>query len=244
MKHFVPSWQKPGTWLENIIALAPVERIDGIELLFFEWNDDVRSSLARELPEIQAFSHRFEFSIHLPDPLETSAIELVGLTQSFVQRYIFHPPCIEGRPDAERPSPHAAIDSLPISPAADSITGTVSLLRDRFGADRFLMEFTGEPSFSQARDVLPGISFCADTGCLLRMNLDPAEWISRNAASIKEIHLHGFRDGRDHLPLDSTEPWLPDLARFCMERNIDIVHELFSLDATSESHNVFRRFLP
>jgi hypothetical protein len=223
MKHFVPSWQKPGTWLENIIALEPFEWIDGIELLFFEWNDDVRSSFARELPAIQAFTPRFEFSLHLPDPLEPAALDLVEMTTSFVQRYVFHPP---------------------LEQSAGSAFATISMLEEQFGAGRFLMEFTGEPSFSMTRDALPGISVCADTGCLLRTNLDPAEWISHNAESIREIHLHGCRDGKDHKPLDGSEAWLSDVARFSKEHDVDVVHELFSLDATTESHNVFRRFLP
>lgn len=230
MKHFVPSWQKPGTWLENIIALEPVEWIDGIELLFFEWNDDVRSSFARELPEIQAWSHRFEFNLHLPDPLEPAAFELVEMTQPFVQRYVFHPPRM--------------VDNPPLERSAGSTFATISMLEEQFGAGRFLMEFTGEPEFSKARDALLGISFCADTGCLLRKNLDPAEWISHNAESIREVHLHGCRDGKDHKPLDGSESWLSDVARFCEQHDVEVVHELFSFDATADSHNVFRRFLP
>ena len=49
MKLCLPSWQQPGSWLQNCLALKRYSWVKGIELLFFAWDAGVKAELAAEL---------------------------------------------------------------------------------------------------------------------------------------------------------------------------------------------------
>ncbi len=221
MKIIAPSYQIPGTWLENAQALAPQSWIEGLELLFFSYDNEARKILKAESDYLAELSSRYAFSLHLPDPMKPNAQELVERTRKFVELYVFHP-----EPDHE-----------------GWAAGMRNII-DRFGAEKFAMEYTGKQKFDAGLRALSGtgIRFCADTGVLLREERDPAAWIADRASAIAEIHLHGVQNGKDHQALSDADTWLGALIPY-FSRAIRINLETFSLDVTRASYATLQRFL-
>jgi hypothetical protein len=212
MKLAAPSYLIPGTWLENLEAAASIEWLDGVELLFFAYDEDARRILGRELPGIAASAERLELSLHLPDPLSPADEELVEMTAPFVSLYVAHPPKVGALPWAD----------------------LIGSWRSRYG-DRFLLEYTGREAFAAAELALPGLPLCPDAGRLLLDGEDPASWIGLRADRVAELHLHAAREGRDHLPLSGDEPWLPGVLGLAEARGLRVVLECFSLEAVGAS---------
>ena len=218
----VPSWQVPGTWLENLDALADIEWIGGIELLFFSYDKDARRGFEAERGQIAAYADRFSFSLHLPDPLGPEALDLVAATESFVGLYVFHPR----------------------SAAAGEWARIVETLCDSYGAARFAMEYTGAAAFVSGSECLSGApGICADTGRLVLDGIDPAAWIRDRATSIAGLHLHAARGGKDHFPLGAEDSWLPAVASEAKARDWRVVLETFSLERTLASYDCLKRWL-
>ncbi|PKL06555.1 MAG: hypothetical protein CVV53_03735 [Spirochaetae bacterium HGW-Spirochaetae-9] len=227
MKLCVPSWQMPGSWLENARALASNPWIEGMELLFFSYDEEARSVFAEERDQIARFSERYSFSLHLPDPLRAEALELVEMTNSFVELYIFHP---------WKQGPEIA--------GQEAWADTVETLRASYGAERFALEYTGETAFGKSLALFPYTALCADTGCLIRNGQEPLEWIAARHTAIREIHLHAARGGKDHLSLSPEDAWLPGIAAAAAQSDWRVVLETFSLADTETSYEAFRKALP
>lgn len=234
----VPSWQVPGTWLENLDALADIEWIGGIELLFFSYDEAARRDFAAERGRIAAYSQRFSFSLHLPDPLGPEALDLAAATESFVGLYVFHPYSA------------SAGDA-----GADAWARTVKTLCDSYGASKFAMEYTSAAAFDHGLERLRSVRraprdtpatalrICADTGRLTLDGVDPAAWIKDRATSMAELHLHAARGGKDHFSLGAEDSWLPAVAAEAKARDWRVVLETFSLVKTRASYECLKRWL-
>lgn len=233
MKLCVPSWQKPGSWLANARALASLHWIEGMELLFFSYDEEARRVFTDERDDIARFSKRYSFSLHLPDPLAPDALDLVEATNSFVELYVFHPWKSEKSrmDDKAREGEGAWADLL-------------ESLRAAYGADRFAMEYTGEVAFEKSLALFPDLPLCADTGCLIHNGQEPLEWIAARHTAIREIHLHAARGGKDHLPLGLGDAWLPGIVAAAAESDWRVVLETFSLADTKASYEALRNVMP
>lgn len=233
-----PSWQIPGTWLENLDALADIDWIGGVELLFFSYDEAARRDFAAERGRIAAYADRFSFSLHLPDPLGPAALDLAAATESFVGLYVFHPYSA------------SAGDA-----SADAWARTVKTLCDSYGASRFAMEYTGALAFNHGLERLKSVRhaprdtpatalrICADTGRLALDGADPAAWIKDRATSMAELHLHAARGGKDHFSLGAEDSWLPAVAAEAETRDWRVVLETFSLEKTRASYDCLKRWL-
>ncbi|MCE1194920.1 hypothetical protein LWX53_00260 [bacterium] len=233
-----PSWQVPGTWLENLDALADIDWVRGVELLFFSYDREARRDFAAERDRIAACVDRFSFSLHLPDPLSPEALDLVAETEAFVGLYVFHPYSAEaGAGDAGS----GAIGGI------EEWARTVEKLCDLYGEARFAMEYTGASAFARGLERLSRArrapAICADTGRLALDGADPAAWIQNRATSIAELHLHAARGGKDHFPLGAEDLWLPAVAAEAAARNWRVVLETFSLERTRASYDCLERWL-
>ena len=233
MKLCVPSWQLPGSWLYNVEKLAAIPWIEGIELLFFSFDEEARKTFAAEREGIAGFADRFFFSLHLPDILSPDILDLVDLTAPFVELYVFHP--FDG---AEAGKGRIA------GSGAEAWAKRLKTLRSDFGKDRFAMEYTAEKAFEGSLAMAPDIPLCADTGCILRNGLSPLDWILKRSASIAEIHLHAAKGKKDHFPLSDEDQWVAGLAKAASTSSWRVEFETFSLEESDASHDVFRRFLP
>ncbi|MGB9521543.1 MAG: hypothetical protein ACPL6F_02185 [Anaerolineales bacterium] len=199
MKIILPSYQEPGTWLENAQMLDPQQWVDGIELLFFSYDDDAQAILKKELPGLRDLAARFSYSLHMPDPLSPKCEELIEATSDFVSLYIFHP---------LKSSTNFTSDKEQGQKNLEHWAGLVTSFQQSFQAERFAMEFTDLTSFQQAEHILKDCMVCADTGALLRYGIEPSVWYAKYSSRITEIHLHSIRNDKDHYPLSKKDEWL------------------------------------
>ncbi|MCX7028417.1 MAG: hypothetical protein NT061_13245 [Spirochaetes bacterium] len=246
MKIFVPSWQKPGTWLANLEVLDGEAWIEGVELLFFSWDKETRRLFAGEAERIAAYQDRFAFSLHLPDPFGPDVADLVAATSVFVERYVFHPwddgqagGHVLGQADGLA---EELADERHLKRFRDWCA-TLDELFSAYGHDRFSMEYTGAEVFGESSAFLHGVSICADTGRLTLDGIDPAAWITERVGSIREVHLHGAGEGRDHLSLSGKEPWLPALLGLVSNLDCIVDLETFDLEATKASFEALKRWI-
>ncbi|HWR12953.1 MAG TPA: hypothetical protein VN445_14110 [Rectinemataceae bacterium] len=242
MRLCVPSWQLPGSWLYNVEKLAAIPWIEGIELLFFSFDEDARKTFAVEREGIAGFADRFSFSLHLPDPLMPADRDLVAMTETFVDQYVFHP---YGAGDR---AGYGAVDeadrALKRGEGMDAWADLLKKLRAEYGERRFAMEYSGGAAFERSLALLPGAPLCADTGCLIRDGLQPLDWMLNHVDSLREVHLHAARGDKDHLPLGRDEPWVPEFVDAAAAGDWRVVLETFSLEDSRASYEALRRWLP
>jgi hypothetical protein len=222
----LPSWVIPGTYAENLRFISEKPEVKGVELLFFIYDDEIRTQFQNELEEIKTFSRRFTFTAHLPEALESSHEELIETLLPMVKHFIVHP----GK--AETINAQAFL----INRWAEKY-GTA-------GSPRFLVENTGPGLLEKIIPLLsPQAGFCMDTGHLLLEGRSPAEYFVRYGGRIAEIHLHGIDkekaaiDGRlpDHRPIKPDAPWLKELFLLIENFNGIINLEVFSWEEAAQS---------
>ena len=208
-----PSWVIPGTYLENLRFLDGKDRISGVELLFFLYDDGIRTEFLRELPEIRDFAERFVFTAHLPDNLKEEHEELVGILSPLVKHFIVHP-------------------------AAEAEAGArlLETWMSRYGKRRFLLENTVPGYFEALLACLDGDTpVCMDTGHLLLEGRRPADFARCYGGQICEVHLNGTGGSGDgHKPPRAEDEWFLELTPF-LRRFSGIVNlELFSWDEVQQ----------
>ena len=217
----VPSWVIPGTCAENLRFLENKKDIMGVELLFFLYDEEIKTQLDDEWDEILTFKERFVFTAHLPELLQPAHEELIVHLAPLVRHFIVHP-------NVQNPAAQA------------------KLLEDwteRFGAV-FLAENTN-PGYLEA--LLPymetGAGLCMDTGHLLLDCQNPAAFYEKHRERIKEIHLHSINlekaaiDGRlkDHRSLSGNEEWLRQLLPLLKDYSGVVNLEMFSWEEIAQS---------
>jgi sugar phosphate isomerase/epimerase len=223
----VPSWVTPGTYAENLDFLRDKPGVNGVELLFFMYDDDTRALFDREFSRIQAYRDRFIFTAHLPDCIKPEHEELVVKLLPLVRHFIVHP----------------------VAPA-DTPAEAALLLRwfARFGKEKFLIENTRFGWLENLLSLLPADTpRCMDTGHLLEAGDSPAEHFARYRPRVREIHLHAIdrpaaaTDGRlvDHRPLRPGEPWLTEMLPALKAFDGVINMEVFSWEEAQKSLEVF-----
>ncbi|MDR2096970.1 MAG: TIM barrel protein [Spirochaetaceae bacterium] len=209
-----PSWVMPGTYLENINFLSGKNAVNGVELLFFLYDEEIRAGFQGELPEIKKFTERFMFTAHLPDKLNAGHEELVRALSPLVKHFIVHP-------SADAPEQARYIKDW----------------MDRYGARRFLLENTVPGRLEVALPYFDAcMPICMDTAHLLLEGASPADFVRRYGGRINEVHLNGT-DGGDggHKPFNSGDEWFLELAPFLRSFSGVVNIELFSWDEIRRS---------
>jgi hypothetical protein len=212
----VPSWVIPGTYGENLRFLADKGEITTVELLFFIYDQGVKSEFERELDEISGFKGRFSYTAHLPDPVLPDHEELIRLLDPLVKHFIVH----GGDKNA-----------------ADGGATVLEYFKAKFGADRFVLENTTMERFTSVeKNMSADTKICMDTGHLVLEGHSPTEYFTRFAGRISEIHLHGVdqeaaaTDGilPDHRGLRGDEDWFHEIVPFLREFSGVINLEVFN----------------
>ncbi|MDR0313349.1 MAG: AP endonuclease [Treponema sp.] len=222
----VPSWVIPGTYAENLCFLETQQEIQGVELLFFIYNDEVKAQLDSEWDEIRNYSERFVFTAHLPELLLAVHSELVARLAPLVKHFIVHPdpkdPSAQVRLLEEWTKKHNAV---------------------------FLIENTN-PGLLEAQ--LPYMKtdtgLCMDTGHLLLDGQNPTDFFAANRERVREIHLHAVDreqaaiDGRlaDHRRLRRDELWLLELLPLLNDYREIINLEVFSWEEAKAGVEILR----
>jgi hypothetical protein len=203
----VPSYVIPGTYGENVEFLARIPEIRAVELLFYYFDPGSRDLFVREKELIASYRGRFDFGVHMPEPLHPEHEALIELTRDLCGRYILHPP----------PGDHRRFGRF------------AGLWRERYG-DVFLIENLIGRDFSPVADALDSFPLCCDTGHLLRSGADVGAFFLRYGARIAEIHLHGVIEGADHRSFSAGEAWfrgiVPFLRSFPGVVNLEVFSEI------------------
>jgi hypothetical protein len=202
----VPSFVIPGTYLENVLFLEDFAEIRAVELLFYLYDPETRELLVREREGLAARRGRFSFSAHLPDDLKPEHAEILELTRDLAGRYILHPP------------PSGDLEFLRLVKGWRATYGEV-----------FLLENLIDRSFESLAAGLPDLPLCLDTGHLQLSGGGIAGFLRRYGPRLREIHLHGVRQGVDHRPFDGAEPWFRELEPFLRGFTGVVNLEVFSL---------------
>ena len=217
----VPSWVIAGTYAENLRFLDGKKEIEGVELLFFLYDNEVKKQLDSEWEEIRHYRERFTFTAHLPELLLPVHGELIARLSPLVQHFIIHP-------SAENPLAQARL---------------IAEWTKRYDAS-FLVENT---KAGHLETLLPYLEqntcLCLDTGHLLLEGKNPPDFFTKYREHIKEIHLHGIDakqaaiDGKliDHRRLWGNEPWLIELLPLLEDYREVINLEVFSWEEAGAS---------
>lgn len=203
-----PSYIIPGTYLENITYLAKIDEIKNIELLFFLFDMETKNLLLEEIEQIKKFynNQRFTFTLHMPDIIKESDEQLIEITTDFVKYYIIHAP----------------VDNL------QNTAQLVNSWQKKYG-EKFLIENTISGNFDKFITYINNYNICADIGHLLINKIPPHQFITKYLPRIKEIHLHGIKNNKDHCCFDYDEHWfvklIPLLNQFDNIVNIEVFNE-------------------
>lgn len=203
----VPSYVIPGTYGENVVFLADRPEIQGIELLFYYFDEQSRDLFIREKPLIASYGERFNFAVHMPDSLRPEHERLIELTRDLARRYILHPPA--GDPE--------------------DFCELVAEWQSRYGS-LFFVENLIAGDFSAIAKMLDSVPLCCDTGHLLRSAQSVRGFINTYDTRIGEIHLHGVIDGQDHRPFAGAEAWFREILPFLKSFAGVVNLEVFSIE--------------
>jgi hypothetical protein len=207
------SWQKPGTYLENVEILHKFA--DFIELLVYTWDETTKQTLEKEIAEIQKKS---KYSVHLPtDTLENCKKAIEYFSDKNPYRLTIHP---FGEKEEFKEVIENGIDLV---------------------GEKLCLENLENDSFYEYHDLVKDlkVSITMDYGHLLMVKESPQEFYERYAEQIKEIHYHGVIGEKGHVSPDERQ--LNDFIKFYdrnFEKDIPVCIELFELEDTKK---VFER---
>ena len=202
----VPSWVIPGTYAENLGFLETKKEVEGVELLFYIYNDVTKKELESEWETIKSYSERFVFTAHLPEKELPFCRDLAARLTPLVKHFIVHPP-------KENPGEQAQI----LADWKKQFNAVFLAENTNNGLlETFLPHVNGDHVNGRAE---PVTGICMDTGHLLLEGKSPAEFYKKYRGRISEIHLHTIdrekaaADGRlpDHRRLQQGQPWLTEL---------------------------------
>ena len=201
----VPSYIIRGTYAENVTFISTLPAVQGVELLFFLFDDDTKKLYEKEKEQIESYRGRLDFSVHMPDDLKIQDEDLIRCTESLSSRYILHPP-------TER-----EVEFIRL----------VNSFRENYGEIFFLENVIGR-SFGSLLPQLGNIGICCDTGHILLEGGKPVEFLEHWGGRVGEIHLHGVEDGWDHRGFGPGETWFEELLPFLSTYNGVLHLEVFN----------------
>jgi len=192
----------PAGYAENVKLLGPY--IDAVEVLAFEsrWPDSLPSEA--DIAELVRLGeeHDLCYNIHLPidvslcAPDTTSRKKAAEILDRFVQRfaplnptaYALHLPC----------------DTTDLTAWGEAACDGIRRLLETGISPRLLAIETLDYPLEQAEPLITefDLSVCMDMGHLFLYGFDVKDLFEKFQERISLIHLHGVKDGRDHISLN------------------------------------------
>ncbi len=195
----------PDLYAPNIRMLGPF--VDEIELLFFDSTYPGSLPSEDQIDELDWLAKAYDvtYNIHLPTDVSLTAHhrrgraaavdtirKLLKLTRSLhPTATVLHLPMDKGLTSGEM---HSWL--------ARTREGVAKICEGNADSHRIAVETLDYP-LEWAMPIVEefDLSICMDIGHLLVYGFDPAAFFERHADRITLIHLHGVRDGKDHLGL-------------------------------------------
>lgn len=237
----IPSCVLPADILPNVEMFA--SHVDNIELTLFESPDKAglpSQQTVERLVEL-AEEHGLTYMVHLP-------IDRTLGAESSAEREMARQHIISIMRLLNRLKPYGWILHLEgISPTADSaqikawqerIAGLLPPVAAEAGVPKLICVENLMYPFEWCLPLIEsfGLGVCIDVGHLLAAGEDVGRHLERFLPLARVIHLHGFKDGKDHQTLDSIPEnllrrWLDNMADF---RGV-LTLEMFNLPHISAS---------
>jgi len=242
------SYIVPADILPNIRFLGPY--IDEVELVLFESEGEYSLPSHADIEEMRHLAARFDlvYNVHLPTDIFLGDAD-PSLRDRFRQRllrfidrtraldptvFILH--CESSNPDVRRSTdPDAWMNRI-----GESLE---KLVRDGVDPHRIALEnleYAPQTIFPLAEHF--GMSLCLDIGHLIRYGHGVCDQIRLFLERSSMVHLHGVKDGRDHLGIHRIpeETWNP--IRQALEASFTggVSLEVFSLEELIPSLHTLR----
>jgi sugar phosphate isomerase/epimerase len=196
------SYVWPADLLPNVRRLGPW--VDDVELVLFEVEDASNLPDAETVAELKALAgkHDLTYTIHMPldlalahpQSLQKARMVVDGCHELSPWAYVLHLDGrdVEGEPDAAtlaqwRAGARDALEEL-VGLAGDPALLCVENL-ENYQPDAFL------PLLADM-----GVSLCVDVGHLWLAGCEPVQFLTRNMAHTRVVHMHGIGE-RDHQSL-------------------------------------------
>ncbi|MEZ4526180.1 MAG: cobamide remodeling phosphodiesterase CbiR [Desulfobacterales bacterium] len=224
----------PDQYLPNVRMLGPF--LDEIEVLLFEsrWPDSLPPEMM--ISELAQAGQAFDltYNIHLPtdvslsDPQASNRKQSAEILRSFIRR------CLPLSPSAfalHLPCEFPLQDKNDIQQWQKRCADGLAVLLDAVPDSRMLAVETLMYPFEIAESLIRefDLSVCMDTGHLMLCGFDVKTFWERHADRIPLMHLHGVREGKDHLSLDNLSAAQADIIREILKNFKGVVSlEVFS----------------
>ena len=203
-----PSYIYPGDYILNIKRLGPY--LDEIELLFFESlpknslpspeNFREMARLSAELDLAYNVHLPIDVSISDPDP-EMRGLAVEKLIHAMGPASLLDPTAMILHVDYKEEN----FSEKCVGKWKERIEGSLeSLLSTGINGEKIAIETLDYP-FEIIEDIVfdHGLSVCLDFGHLILHGRDIEKVFDKYAKRVSMIHLHGVKDGEDHLGLDA-----------------------------------------
>ncbi|TGG86769.1 cobamide remodeling phosphodiesterase CbiR [Geotoga petraea] len=207
------SWQKPGTYLENVELLKGFA--DFVELLVYTWDETTKGTLEKEIGGIR---NKVKYSVHLPtDNLENCKKAIQYFSDKNAYRLTIHP---FGDKEEFRKVIKEGIELV---------------------GEKLCLENLENDAFYDYYEFVKDleVSITMDYGHLLIINQNPQEFYEKYSGQIKEIHYHGVDSEKGHVFPEENQ--LEEFINFYdqnFEKDVPVCIELFELEDTKK---VFER---
>jgi sugar phosphate isomerase/epimerase len=228
------------------------DRFDVIQLLFMgrEYLQEIMSpSIIRELASLRKESG-VSFTVHLPadldmlNPSEESLHRSIDVIERIIHEtgplsvdgYVLHVDrFVEGAANAGTDSGSRQV----FRSAIDGIT-----FRLGKNAEKIFIENTFYDLTFFKDMLLDGpCKICMDAGHLFFFNQDYDSFVDIFREKIRQIHLHGFREGKDHRAVSKLrDSSLKKIVKFQEEFHVPLILEVFNLDDLRGSVNHLKSF--
>lgn len=211
------SYIYPAPILPNVLRLAPF--LDEIELVLFESSGEDNLPDQEQIDHLKALSidRRIHFNIHLPidiylgDQRREVRLEGIRIVKKFIERTIPLSPSLYTlhfslKDEKNQDASDLALWKSHITESAGDI------LKCGIEPSRISIETLGYP-YEWVEDIVKtfGFSICLDLGHLLLKGFDLKGYLDKYLAETSIIHLHGLRNGIDHLGIDKLNGETLDL---------------------------------
>jgi len=232
----------PDHIVPNVASLAPF--FDEIELVLFESADENNFPDKKQIEVLMdlSFHYGVNFNIHLPidiflgDKNEEVRSKGISIVRKVIERTrCLHPSVYILHFDRRNIKDQDEIDiktwkSLIIRSAEE-------ILENGMEPNRISIETLSYP-FEWIEDIIKkfGFSICLDIGHIMISGQNLQLYLERYLSEVSIIHLHGFKNGTDHLGIEQLpDPALQSILSYLRNYHGIVSIEVFSIDDLKSS---------
>ncbi|MBW2071537.1 MAG: sugar phosphate isomerase/epimerase [Deltaproteobacteria bacterium] len=244
------SYIYPTDILTNVCKLA--SEVDDIEIVLFESDELANYPSQEEIRQLKTIANQCDLSytIHLPLDIQLGDLDTDIRSKSVGK-------CLRAITATAPLKPHGYIvhfQGLPehnISQWLHNLSLSIGTIVDHGVSAELICVETLDYPFHLVEDLIHGLhlSVCLDVGHVILYKQPLQRYLERYRKSIRVVHLHGIRSGRDHrdlgeAPDDIMSTLFSSLLSLAQARDIVVTLEVFSKQDLQVSRAVVEKFCP